>query len=130
MSYPVFQKDYVKIFADTDSKLVNVTWNGTCSSEEYRASMEHALEYAQAYDLDGWISNTKRGYAVDPSDSEWVSKEFIPKALSQIKRVAIVVADDVFRKLEVESLENRLKATVQHVAYFDSEEEAQKWIAQ
>lgn len=124
----LFEKDYATISTDLESKTIMISWNGSCLQNEYRDAMETALIFAQQLNLIGWISNNKNGKAVDPENMAWVSNEFIPKALSQIKKVAVVVADDIFRNFSSQEIEETLTKSVNRVAYFNSLKEAQSWI--
>lgn len=126
----LLEKDYVTISTNIESKTVMVSWNGTCLQTEYRDAMETALIYAQELNLTGWISDTKNGKAVDPENIAWVSNYFIPKALYQIKKVALVVSDDLFRNFAAQELEEKLTQSIKRVAYFNTQQEAQNWISE
>ncbi len=126
----VYTKNFADISVDRDAKILIIKWNGNSTSEEYRDTMECALEIAKELNLDGWISDAKNGAAVTPEDMEWVSNTFITKAFRQIKKVAVVTAEDIFRKIETEDIEDALKKSIARVAYFDHLENAKKWIEQ
>ncbi|MFN0047540.1 MAG: hypothetical protein ACKVOU_00285 [Cytophagales bacterium] len=119
----IYSEEFVTISANKELKIILVTWKGGCSSKEYRNAMEHSLDIAQDFKFESWISDTTSGVETDTADGEWLAKQFIPKALEQITKVALVVNES-----ENIILNQDRSFCPKKVGYFDSLQEAEKWI--
>jgi hypothetical protein len=121
----IYTEEFVTISANKHSKIILVSWKGDCSSKEYRSVMEHSLDIAQDFNFESWISDTSSGVQTAESDREWVAKQFIPKALEHLTKLAVVV-----NEFENFVLNNDQSCCHKKVAYFNSLQDAEKWILQ
>ncbi len=123
------EKRFVHIDIDQQTKILFITWNGNCTSQEYRSSMEKGFELAKEHNLIGWLSDTTHGAAISPEDYKWVTTDLIPRALGIVKKVAVKSSEDIFRQLMTDNIaEDVSKSEDMKLKYFDNLDEAVKWL--
>lgn len=68
-------------------------------------------------------------FTITPDLQEWTAKEIAPRTTS-LKRMAILVSDDIFAQVSLEQLmeEEGIADKYSAPRYFDSEAEAKKWL--
>ncbi len=114
---------------DQHLKIVCITWNGGCTSEEYRNAMEEGFQLVKKHNLKGWLSDTTHGAAISPDDYKWVTTDLVPRALGIVDKIAIISSEDIFRQLVTEEIANDVtKTSNMKLRYFVSKEEAIQWL--
>lgn len=89
-------------------------------------------ELALQFNVTKWIGNTKHAKAIRPVDQEWTVKEWV-KGFSKtnVKRVAVIVSDDIFNKMAIDNLMLKGNEVVKSdTKYFNNLEEAEKWVSE
>lgn len=124
------KKNFVTIEVDQQTKIVCITWEGGCTSKEYRESMEKGFELAKEYKLNGWLSDTTHGSAISPEDYKWVTTDLIPRALGIVNKVAIKISEDIFRQMMTDEIASDVSKQTQDMKlkYFNNREEAIAWL--
>ncbi len=126
----VFEKPYITIHYIEEENLVYTEWHGFANSEEYREVLNTYTEVAKKYNVTNWIGNTKNAKAIRPLDQEWTVKEWVHEfAKTNVKRMAIIVSDDIFNKMAIDNIIRKGNEIVKFdTKYFNNLEEAKKWV--
>lgn len=128
----VFDKPYITIEVFEEEGLVYTEWHGFANSEEYRAVLNHYTEIANTYNISKWIGNAKNAKAIRPIDQEWTLREWIVDfAKTKVRRMAVIVSDDVFNRMAVDNLLTKSSGIVKFdTKYFKSVDEAKRWVSE
>jgi len=112
-------------------KTVEIIWKGAfVVSAKYREILTKALEVIDKYKITGWLSDMTLQKIVTSEDKKWVDDVVIPHAFNHgLKKAAFIVPENVFAKLYAEKVRNSLETAGHKFMYFQSTEEAYKWLA-
>lgn len=120
--------DYSYISYEEDINAVHVVWKKIPSNDMYKDIFTTALNTIIDKKANKWISDIRKQGVVGPSNAKWLKEEILPKAIQAgLNKIAIVVEKDVFKKFYIDNVKTIMSATAE-MQYFDSEEEARKWL--
>jgi hypothetical protein len=128
----IFERPYITINYFEEESLVYTEWHGFANSEEYREVLNTYTEIAITYNVTKWIGNTKNAKAIRPKDQEWTVNEWVfDFAKSNVKRMAVIVSDDIFNKMAIENIIAKGNKIVKFdTKYFNNFAEAKKWVCE
>lgn len=128
----VFERPYITITYFEEENLVYTEWHGFANSEEYREVLNTYTAIAQKYNVTKWIGNTKHAKAIRPLDQEWTVKEWVLDfAKTNVRRMAVIVSDDIFNKMAIDNLMLKGNEIVKFdTRYFSNLEDARKWVSE
>lgn len=127
MSTKYFETKNVVVEHDEELNAASITFKDTVSSEQYRAAMEKNYELCQRSDIKNWYQNNRDAGVLSLEDQKWVSTDLIPRASKHVEKIAVIVSKDVFRKFAAQNILNKEKGKL-NFEYFDSRDEAKKWL--
>lgn len=119
---------HVTIARDRALNCLIVSWQGLCSSQQYRQIIEMAIELVRKENIKHWISDNTEGRVVAISDHNWLFHKFIEKDLPPLETISTIDSRNIFRNIAVEKLiEDSDKVGVK-IHRFSALEEARKFI--
>ena len=127
----VFDKDYVTISYDPRQKLVKTTWHGFVNSREYREVLDFSLDFFKNNEVLYSFSDNRQMKAIRPVDQEYTNEHFLPEffKVATIKKSAVIISEDVFNRMATDSMLVKANDFIKFdMRYFDTEEEAMKWL--
>ena len=112
------------------TKTLEIIWKDyDLKSEDYRFILQKALALIIEYNAKSWISDLTLQKPISEEDSKWVEANIIPIAIKNgISKAAFVVSANHFKKLYSNNLAKNISSAGFVFEYFNSREEALKWI--
>ncbi len=125
-----FQNSVASIVVNQTAGAVEIHWAQPPTSAEFREVLSKGLEIIQGNKLQRWIGDVRQLGAILDEDQKWSNEVWFPKAIEAgIKRMAVVIADDIFNQLSVEEIMSKVEAVDLTSHYFSAIEEAREWVA-
>ena len=78
-----------------------------------------------------WIGNNTKAKAIRPADQEWTAREWALQfaQAGQVRRMAVVVAEDIFNKMAVENMFIQSAGLIPFdTRYFQNVTDAEAWV--
>lgn len=73
-----------------------------------------------------WIGDVRKLGVILPKDTEWVNTQWFPSALrGGIKRMAVIIGDDIFNTMSVEEIMQKVNAVDFISQYFRNVEDGE-----
>ncbi|WP_066831473.1 STAS/SEC14 domain-containing protein [Rufibacter ruber] len=126
-----YKSDIISITYEEELKLVRTRWKGFANSDEYRAVLDVYLQVVQEKEVVRWIGDNTNAKAIRPADQEYTALEWAPRfaRAGSLKKMAVIVASDIFNKMAVENIIQRSSDTVPfNTHFFDNQEDAFAWV--
>ncbi|GAA4296048.1 hypothetical protein [Nibribacter koreensis] len=126
-----FENDIITIQYDEARQLVFTEWHDFANSEDYRSILNLYLKLVQEKPVKLWIGNNTKAKAIRPADQEWTAKEWAVQfaKAGQLRKMAVVVAEDLFNKMAVENMFIKAAGIVPFdTRYFQSVPDAEEWV--
>jgi hypothetical protein len=127
----VFESDYISIHYLDELKTIRTIWKRNPSSEEYRKAHQESLKGILDFKAIQTCANVTFQGAISPVDRKWFEEAILSQCrMSGLKRNAVIVGKDIFSQYYVENVKKRALHYSIEMRYFDSQEEAEKWLKQ
>lgn len=124
-----FETDYLTVHYNEEFNGVLMEWKTFTTSEELKAGLNKGLACINEKKLTKWLADVRELGAISEEDQKWSNEDWFPRALqSGIKRMAVIVSDDIFNQMTVEEIMLKVKAQDFISQYFDSVDKAKKWL--
>ncbi|WP_026461841.1 STAS/SEC14 domain-containing protein [Adhaeribacter aquaticus] len=105
-----FETDSVVIFTDKEINSVAVVYKRKTTSQEFRALHLELLKAFQISALNRLYVDIRKMEIAAPDDQKWLATTIIPQlaqyASSKFLHIAVVVNENIFTRLAVETVEN------------------------
>ncbi|MCS7019895.1 MAG: hypothetical protein RMJ87_12170 [Cytophagales bacterium] len=112
---------------DEQCGCVLLTLKGYAQGSEYRDLMNQAILLLKKHNCSKLLGNTSQSEVIPLEDQDWTNSEWAERAIQAgLRYNAIVLAEDIFGRLSIESITESAKTVV--VQYFNSLSEAKKWL--
>ena len=109
--------------------LVHINWKGRQNSEQYRETLQKALDLASEHKIKFYISDVRNQRLVSPEDRKWFQEVAMPTAIERgLEKAAVVFAGNVFKKYYLNNIFNASKKFGLPLKFFYNEEEAENWL--
>jgi hypothetical protein len=131
MTEKIVKTNVVSIEYLDSHKCIRIEWLDYPESKEFRQGMDDMLEAMKKFNTVKILVPDGKLGAVREEDQLWVLENWTPRCLQLGKsRTAIVLSDDIFNQLSIESMVNQNTDIVadEDLKYFKSEEEAKNWL--
>ena len=114
-----------------EKRTVEVIWKGEfVKSEDYRMTLQKALELLVKHKAECWLSDMTMQKAVSQEDKKWVDEHVIPLAIKNgVKKAAFVVPQNIFAKLYADQLAKSIKNSGFEFQYFENRKSAYTWFS-
>ncbi|WP_338870719.1 hypothetical protein WBJ53_23500 [Spirosoma sp. SC4-14] len=129
-----YQNEHLTILVDCGVHLLQQTWVGLPSSENFKNGSQMSFTLAQRHQIKRWLIDLQALRIFNPVDLHWFVQNWLPNAtlsLPHAMRVAIVLSDqNQFAKLGADlilrasgSMNERLTS-----CYFTDTDSARQWL--
>lgn len=124
-----FNAPYLTIHRDDVYNCVWMEWKKFVKGPGYRNGLDKGLELAISMNTTRWLADLRKMNVVDPDDQSWSNDNWFPRALKGgIENIAIIMPQDVFAKMSVDSIMEKVPASMVKVRYFERLEMGQNWL--
>jgi hypothetical protein len=104
MSKIYFDTPYVTIWLDETIKTGGAIWNGQLTTEQYRDAFTKCFKLIADKNLENWLGDNRKMQAISAEDQEW-TLQILPSVMpSSLKKMATLVAEDIFLQMTVVTL--------------------------
>lgn len=111
--------------------VVHLEWTTAPTSDELILGLYSRLELVKEKKATKWIGDVQKMGAINPSDQDWINQVWFPEFLQTgVKKMGIIVGNDIFNQLSVESIMSNVESIGFTSQYFPNTKEAQDWIQQ
>lgn len=124
-----YDKKWCKIYYYEDLGCVHLDWNGFTKSHQFQEACDFSLELLQEKKVSKMIADNTKSKVVSIEDQDWLTEDWFPRAYKVGYRTsAVVVSTDVFNKVAVKNIVNKMDTGMFTVQYFESLDKAKVWI--
>jgi hypothetical protein len=117
------------VYFDLALDAVVMEWRGYATSAQFREGTELMLDTLIRHNANKVLANVKDMVLIGLDDQHWLERDFIPRALAGgFRAIAMVRPAHYFNKVAVESVSYKVDQDKLKIRFFDSEEEAQRWL--
>lgn len=127
-----FLKEYKcsKTYYNEKLRLAKVVWNGIPDFEEYISPFTDLITHAESHFIENFLSDTTNQGIISTDSRKWFEMHMVPLAKKKgLKRVAIVIANNPFKRYYANMLLMVLNKFDMPMKVFSDTESAEKWIA-
>lgn len=126
----LFDKSYLTIYHQTDSKLIHLKWKGYATSEQFREGLNAALYLVKEHQIENWLGNLKMMQVILSSDEEWATEVWYPQlADTTLRKMAIVTSLDFLNNSAVKRIVSKSEPVTNfETRYFVDITEAVTWL--
>lgn len=116
-------------YSPSDS-LIHLQWTGHARTEEYRTSLEMAVDHVIRHDVRYWIADLRKMTHILKEDELWANEVWFPKLFKTgLDKMAILESEDYFNKTSVQRSFTAVKGSISFdVAWFPSYLQAIDWL--
>ncbi|WP_027004047.1 hypothetical protein [Hugenholtzia roseola] len=129
----IYENPFIHLFYYAETGLIHFYYyndGASMEEEDFKTNMRVYADAVEQYLPDKLLVDTSiLAYTIPVEVQEWVAKEIAPRTTC-LKRMAFVVADDVFSQVSVEQMmeEDEIAQNYDAPRYFNDPEEAKKWL--
>lgn len=100
----MFETKFCSIRYVREHHAVLCEWKQFCQGNDYRIPLEYGLKLLSDTKATQWITDTTHGFESDPSDTQWLIEEFLPKTIhSSCKTIVFIIKNDSPLKHEIDA---------------------------
>jgi len=129
----LYSSNFVEISLSDNNLVITNEWFKTTASmfdEQYKAEMLKFIEFVvlhkPKYHL---IKSIDFLYIITIEMQEWTNNTIFPQLINAgIKKIAFLVSSEIISQLSIEQTLEENNASAFAIKYFDSENEAKKWL--
>lgn len=127
---PYYDASFLKIHWNEKINCVQMEWKKFVHGEGFRSGLNKGLELVNSRKTAKWLADLKHLRVISVADQEWSKNDWFPRAISNgIRHMAIVLPDDLFAKLSVNSIMTNVEISELFVRYFNDVNDAEQWLA-
>ena len=123
---------YVEIIYEQENSLIIDKFlpaTKDMKQDEFRKEMNIFVEMCEKYKpANELVHLLDMKYVIAVKDQEWMNKEIFPRYENMIKRMAFFVPTELFAQVSVEQTMDEEAGQKFVQQYFESEDEARKWL--
>jgi hypothetical protein len=129
----IYENQFIRLFYHAETGLIHFHYHNDCTDmeeEDFKNNMRVYADAVEQYQPDKLLVDASiLGYTIPVEVQEWVAKEIAPRTVC-LKRMAFVVADDVFSQVSMEQMmeEDEIAQNYDAPRYFNDPEEAKRWL--
>lgn len=106
----MYESEYCEVSYNKEINIVLVKWKKFCYQNNYRQPLLAALDIMKQYKNCNYVADTRNGFENKEEDTEWLFREFLPKAsLTNCKIIFFIINEDNKLKEELEGQSVELK---------------------
>jgi hypothetical protein len=116
--------DYISIEIQKDYIYLN--WKRSPNDVELKAGLNKGLDMAIEANVHKWLANTKNIEILPALTNDWVNRDWFPRCLTQINKMAIIIPKSALAMMNVNQIMTRVGKLENK--YFATEESALQWL--
>ena len=125
-----FNSDYLNITLEQEQGMVVMSWKKFVKGTGFRNGLDTGLKLCMEHGISRWLADLRYLKVVDLEDQEWSNSDWFPRAIAGgITSMAIVIPRDVFAKMSVNSIMEKVNDSDLEVHYFEHLEAAREWLS-
>ncbi|ALI99132.1 STAS/SEC14 domain-containing protein [Rufibacter tibetensis] len=110
---------------DQGQKTAYAVWNGFLNSQEFKEATLKCLQLMEEEGVVRWLADNRKMKAIRQADQHWFVENIMPRMLqSTLRRMATLVSEDMFNKMAVDQIMQRIEQP-DHLVLRDFNDEAQ-----
>jgi len=112
-------------------RLLHLEWRGHATSEQYRRSLDFALDFVSEHGVRFWLADLRAMTAILSADERWADEVWFPKLFgTRLEKMAVLRSRDYFNQTSVERSFARVGSKLTFkVAEFATTREALDWLS-
>ncbi|AYA37900.1 hypothetical protein D3Y59_13110 [Hymenobacter oligotrophus] len=132
----LYDKPFLRMHYDPHLRLLESEWlNQHVAMGELREGLWQSLLMVERYQVVSWLSDLRLLPALLPTEYLWLQQQYFPRYQDlPLHKVAVVNPTDAIRhdhlKAALLAARSNGMALQPHVRYFESAEEARRWVRQ
>ncbi|WP_375560180.1 hypothetical protein ACE193_21095 [Bernardetia sp. OM2101] len=124
-----YDKKWCKIYYYEELSCVHLDWCGFAKSDQFKEACDFSLELLRDKKVNKMIADNTKSKVVSVEDQKWLMEDWFPRAYEAGYRTsAVVVSTDVFNKVAVKNIVNKMDKGKFVVQYFEKLDNAKIWI--
>lgn len=132
MEEVILENEHIKSSYFTEKQFILNYWTGNqiLQNEDFKEAMLRVANKAFELEAKGILVDTRKfNMTIPPEVQKWYDDEIVPKHLEAgIKKMAFLLPEEIFAQVSIEQTMDEDKAQEQQTEYFESYEEAEKWL--
>lgn len=130
----LYQSKHLIVKYDEQNSILENSWfdSNMMSEEVYKKELIKHTDFAVEYRPKNYLINSPDfAFSVSPELQEWIVNNIFPRSMhSDAKKMAIIVAKDIFAQVSIEqTIDDASDALGKlNTRYFDVVEDAMKWL--
>jgi hypothetical protein len=126
-------KTYTKNHAEVTYNLIYqgvlLVWKDYSNDEQFKSTIETALELAKSRSSKCWIEEMALGKFVSNASTEWVKDEVFSKVAQYgIRKVAFLLEQNTMRKLYIEKIKESIQMAGLQFGVFETRQDMDIWL--
>lgn len=129
--------DKIDIIVHTDSKYIEMTWNGSTNSDIYKKACLEMLEVVKKHPFYKFLYDQRLMGVISSDNTKWTYEEYYPVYMQTVgrhKKSAVILSSNAFGEFSVKKLVGGIEKTkntdedvlVNH--FFKDKESAIEWL--
>lgn len=124
-----YDKKWCKIYYYEELACVHLDWIGFAKSDQFKEACNFSLELLREKKVTKMIADNTKSKVVSVEDQDWLMADWFPRAYKEGYRTsAVIVSTDVFNKVAVKNIVNKMDKGKFVVHYFENLDKAKGWI--
>ncbi len=129
----LFEDQFISIAYQAEKQLLFASWtpaSENLSDEHFKAINKMYIEFVEKYEVKNFLLNTENFlFSITVELQHWVGEHILLNLKEMgLQKVAFIVSKEFIAQLSIE-LTMQENPNLMSVAYFDNQEEAQKWLS-
>lgn len=127
----LLQEKFCEITYDDVNKIIIAKWIGFLKPENVRKGCDVIIEFSKKNQLSKHLSDQTQLKVLSKEVQEYLVNEFFPAAgNSGIKKVAVLVSDDIFAKATVDNVNSNTATKVGKISFntLNAKSDCIKWL--
>lgn len=125
----LYHRDFCKIYFHTESKIINIQWQGFPRSQEFREACYKVIDFMIEYKTGKLLTDNRNAKVFSVEDQKWLNTEWLPQAIKAgYYCSATLINDDVFVKTAIQNITKKRDSEFLKTKIFNREEEALSWL--
>lgn len=125
----ILDKEFCKIYFNSDKKYITVKWFGFPRSSDFRETCNLVIELMKKYKTGKLFTDNRNAKVFSVDDQKWLNTEWLPNAINAgYNCSATLINDDIFIKTAIQNIINHRNTTKVKSKLFTNENEAIEWL--
>ncbi|WP_375559795.1 hypothetical protein ACE193_18985 [Bernardetia sp. OM2101] len=133
----ILDNKFAKVTYHEDGNYILFEYKKFGTSEAFREAWNKAAEVAEKYQVNKWVSDSRKMAVISPEDQQWFSEDWSPRVRNLVSKdtyTAIVLDKGVFTEISAKSIsqnivgQNSTNSIAVTFEYFKDIDAAQDWL--